>query len=108
MLAATTALAANTVPAAFGPLGLPITTLAKVTGLPYDDLGAMAGRQVPILAVAIPLLIVAIVDGRRGISEQWRPALVCGLSFGAAQFVTANSSPSRWLISSLPWSASAW
>ncbi|MEO6503583.1 MAG: L-lactate permease [Jatrophihabitantaceae bacterium] len=90
VLAASTALVANTVPAAFGPLGLPITTLAKVTGLPADDLGAMAGRQVPILAVAIPLLVVAIVDGRRGVREQWRPALACGLSFGLAQFATAN------------------
>ncbi|MEO7260966.1 MAG: L-lactate permease [Jatrophihabitantaceae bacterium] len=90
VLAATTALAANTVPAAFGPLGLPITTLAKVTGLPADDLGAMAGRQVPILAVVIPLLVVAIVDGRRGVREQWWPALACGLSFGLAQFATAN------------------
>lgn len=90
VLAATTALVANTVPAAFGPLGLPITTLAKVSGLPADDLGAMAGRQVPILAVVIPLLVVAIVDGRRGVREQWRPALACGLSFGLAQYATAN------------------
>jgi lactate permease len=90
VLAASTALVANTVPAAFGPLGLPITTLAKVTGLPADDLGAMAGRQVPILAVVIPLLVVAIVDGRRGVREQWWPALACGLSFGLAQFATAN------------------
>ena len=90
VLAASTALVANTVPAAFGPLGLPITTLAKVTGLPADDLGAMAGRQVPILAVVIPLVVVAIVDGRRGVREQWRPALACGLSFGLAQYATAN------------------
>ena len=93
VLAASTALVANTVPAAFGPLGLPITTLAKVTGLPADDLGAMAGRQVPILAVVIPLLVVAIVDGRRGVREQWWPALACGLSFGLAQFATANYLP---------------
>jgi lactate permease len=90
VLAASTALVANTVPAAFGPLGLPITTLAKVTGLPADDLGAMAGRQVPILAVVVPLVVVAIVDGRRGVREQWRVALACGLSFGLAQFATAN------------------
>jgi lactate permease len=90
VLAASTALVANTVPAAFGPLGLPITTLAKVTGLPADELGAMAGRQVPILAVVIPLLVVVIVDGRRGVREQWWPALACGLSFGVAQFATAN------------------
>lgn len=90
VLAATTALVANTVPAAFGPLGLPITTLAKVTDLPVADLGAMAGRQVPILAVFVPLLVVAMVDGRRGVRERWGVALACGLSFGVAQFATAN------------------
>lgn len=90
MRAAVIALVANTVPAAFGPLGLPITTLAKVSDLPAAELGAMAGRQVPILAVFIPLLLIGIVDGRRGLRETWRAALVCGLAFGLAQFVTSN------------------
>ena len=90
LLAASTALVANTVPAAFGPLGLPITTLAKVSNLPVHDLGAMAGRQVPIIAVFVPLVIVYMVDGRRGLQERWWPALAAGLAFGLAQFVTAN------------------
>ncbi|WP_328499738.1 L-lactate permease [Streptomyces sp. NBC_00457] len=88
--AASTALVANTVPAAFGPLGLPITTLAKVTGLPVDDLGSMAGRQVPVIALFVPLLLVGIVDGRRGLGERWWPALACGLAFALAQFVASN------------------
>lgn len=90
MRAVVVALVANTVPAAFGPLGLPITTLAKVSDLPVDDLGAMAGRQVPILAVFVPLLLVVIVDGRRGLREAWIPAIACGSAYGLAQFVTSN------------------
>jgi lactate permease len=45
--AAGLALLANTSPVAFGALGTPITTLAKVTGLDELRLSAMAGRQLP-------------------------------------------------------------
>jgi lactate permease len=90
MIAAIVALVANTVPAAFGPLGLPITTLARVTDLPATELGAMAGRQVPVIAVFVPLLLIWLVDGRRGLRETWHLAVTCGLTFGLAQYLTSN------------------
>ena len=49
MKAAVLALVANTAPVAFGAMATPILTLAKVTELPSDTLGAMVGRQTPIL-----------------------------------------------------------
>jgi lactate permease len=88
--AATVALVANTAPVAFGALAVPITTLATVTGLPVHDLGSMVGRQTPILAVFVPLALVAIVDGRRGVRQTWLPAIVCGVVFGLTQYVTSN------------------
>ena len=90
MKAAVLALVANTAPVAFGAMATPILTLAKVTELPSDTLGAMVGRQTPILAVFVPLVLVAIVDGWRGIRETWPAALVCGLVFGVAQYATSN------------------
>src|SRR6202040_998787 len=48
--AAGLALLANTSPVAFGALGTPITTLAKVTGLNELQLSAMAGRQLPLFS----------------------------------------------------------
>jgi lactate permease len=90
MKAAVLALVANTAPVAFGAMATPILTLAKVTELPADTLGAMVGRQTPILAVLVPLVLVAIVDGWRGVRETWLPALVCGVVFGVAQFATSN------------------
>ena len=90
MKAATVALVANTVPAAFGPLGLPITTLARVTDLPAGDLGAMAGRQVPVIALFVPLLLVGMVGGRRGLRGTWHVAVACGVSFALVQFLTSN------------------
>jgi lactate permease len=70
--AATVALVANTAPVAFGALAVPITTLAAVTGLPVGDLGAMVGRQTPVLAIFVPLALVFIVDGRRPTSGRSR------------------------------------
>ncbi|GAA2910653.1 L-lactate permease [Actinoplanes cyaneus] len=95
--AASVALIANTAPVAFGALATPITTLGTVTAgaasdprLNADTLGAMVGRQTPILAVVVPLVLVAVVDGRRGVRQTWPAALVAGFVFGAAQFVASN------------------
>ena len=95
--AAAVALIANTAPVAFGALATPIVTLSTVAtgasdapGLDVDTLGAMVGRQTPILAVVVPLILVFVVDGRRGLRITWLPALVCGVAFGLAQFVAAN------------------
>jgi lactate permease len=88
--AAALALTANTAPVAFGAMATPILTLGKVTNLPSDTLGAMVGRQTPILALFVPLVLVAIVDGWRGVRETWLPALVCGVFFAIGQFATSN------------------
>jgi lactate permease len=95
--AAAVALIANTAPVAFGALATPIVTLAEVTagvsknpGLTVDNLGAMVGRQTPILALFVPLILVFVVDGMRGVRQTWLPAIVCGVAFGLAQFVAAN------------------
>jgi lactate permease len=88
--AATVALVANTAPVAFGALAVPITTLATVTKLPVGDLGAMVGRQTPLLAVFVPLVLVFIVDGRRALRQVWLPAIVCGITFAVFQYLASN------------------
>ncbi|HEU4513102.1 MAG TPA: L-lactate permease [Nocardioidaceae bacterium] len=95
--AAAVALIANTAPVAYGALATPIVTLATVTSgvnddprLNIDTLGAMVGRQTPILAIIVPLVLVFVVDGMRGVRHTWLPAIVAGLSFGIAQFVASN------------------
>jgi len=95
--AASVALLANTAPVAFGALATPIVTLATVTHganddprLTVDTLGAMVGRQTPILALIVPLMLVALVDGRRGLRQTWPAALTAGVAFGVAQFVASN------------------
>jgi lactate permease len=88
--AASVALVANTAPVAFGAIAIPIVTLAQVTGLPQDDLGAMVGRQTPLLALVVPLILVGMVDGGRGIRQAWPAAIVGGLTFAIGQFVCSN------------------
>ncbi|MFF7655402.1 L-lactate permease [Streptomyces sp. NPDC007983] len=88
--AAVVALVANTAPVAFGAMATPVVTLAQVTGLPLDSVASVVGRQTPLLALAVPLLLVTLVDGRRGLRETWAPALACGTAFAVAQFAVSN------------------
>ncbi|KRE91848.1 L-lactate permease [Arthrobacter sp. Soil764] len=83
-------LLANTAPVAFGAMAAPIIALNGVTGLPLHDLSSMAGRQTPFIALIVPLLLVVIVDGRRGLKQTWPVALVAGAVFGIFQFITSN------------------
>ncbi|MEP9384839.1 L-lactate permease [Nocardioides sp. KR10-350] len=95
--AATVALVANTAPVAFGAMAVPITTLSSVASgastdprLSVDTIGSMVGRQTPILAIFVPLALVFIVDGRRGLRQCWLPAVVAGVAFGVGQYVSSN------------------
>ena len=88
--AACLALIANTAPVAFGALGTPIITLAKVTGLDEQAISAMAGRQLPFFSLLVPAWMVATMAGWRGLVAVWPAVLVCGLSFATVQFVMAN------------------
>lgn len=83
-------LLANTAPVAFGAMAAPIIALNGVTGLPLQDLSSMAGRQTPFIALIVPLLLVFIVDGKRGLKQTWPVALVAGAVFGIFQFITSN------------------
>jgi lactate permease len=88
--AAALSLIGNTAPVAFGSIATPIVTLAAQTELPVEDLGAMVGRQTPFLALIVPLILVGVVDGARGVRQTWPAALVAGVTFAIAQFVCSN------------------
>ena len=80
----------NTVPVAFGALGTPVTALGAVTQLSTQDLGAMIGRQLPLLAALLPFYVVGLYGGRRSLRRLWPVLAVAGGTFGLAQFVTSN------------------
>jgi lactate permease len=88
--AAGLALIGNTAPVAYGALGTPIIALARVTGLPLEDLSAMAGRQLPFFSVIVPFWLVWVMAGWRKMLEVWPACAAAGVSFGAVQFVVSN------------------
>jgi lactate permease len=83
-------LLANTAPVAFGSIGIPITTLANVTGLPSMQLSAMVGRLCAMISVMIPAYLVVVMAGGRRAFEVWPAILICGLSFALTQFYVSN------------------
>ena len=88
--AAVVALLANTAPVAFGALAVPITTLATVSGIGEQELASIVGRQTPILALFIPMALVFVIDGWKGVKQTLPATLTCGITFAVAQFVCSN------------------
>src|SRR6185369_382630 len=80
----------NTAPVAFGALGAPITTLGAVTQLSDVSLGAMVGRQLPIIALLLPFYVIAVYGGLRALRGVWPVLLVAGGAFAAVQFLSSN------------------
>ena len=83
-------LIANTAPVAFGAIGTPILTLAAVTDIPAQTLGAMAGRQLPFVSLLVPAWLVVTMSGWRGLRSVWPAVLVCGGTFAIVQFAWSN------------------
>lgn len=88
--AAKLALIGNTAPVAFGSLGIPLITLAKVTGLDLQLLSSMVGRQLPFFSLLVPFWLVAAQVGWRGMVAVWPACFVTGASFGISQFLVSN------------------
>jgi len=83
-------LLANTAPVAFGSIGIPVTTLANVTGLPVLPLSAMVGRLCAMISVIIPGYLIVVMAGRQRAMEVLPAILACGLSFAGMQFFVSN------------------
>jgi len=90
LYAAGLALLANTSPVAFGALGTPILTLENVTKIDALTLSAMAGRQLPFFSLIVPVWLVWVMAGWKGVVGVWPALLVCGGTFAAVQFAVAN------------------
>jgi lactate permease len=88
--AAKLALIGNTAPVAFGSLGIPLTTMADITGLDLMKLSAMVGRQLPVFSLLVPFWLVAAQVGWRGMLAVWPACFVTGASFAVMQFLMSN------------------
>lgn len=84
--AAVVVLVANTAPVAFGALAIPITTAGTLTNENPAHIGAIVGHQAPFVALIVPMILLWLLDGFRGIKDAWPAALVIGASFAIAQW----------------------
>jgi len=96
--AAIVCLIANTSPTAFGAVGLPVTTLAKVTGLEVTQVSYFVAIQLFALIMLIPFVLVFITDGKGMKSFKgngvFLATLLAGLTFAVPQlFITKNMGP---------------
>jgi len=90
LYAAGICLIANTAPVAFGSLGIPIVTAGVVTGLSDLHISAIAGRQLPLLSILVPLWLSVTMCGFKRSMEVMPAILVAGLAFALTQFVASN------------------
>jgi lactate permease len=83
-------LLANTAPVAFGSIGIPVTTLATVTGLPVLALSAMVGRLCAMISIIIPAYLIVVMSGWKRATEVLPAIVACGVSFAGMQFFVSN------------------
>jgi lactate permease len=83
-------LIANTAPVAYGALGTPVITLAKVHGYDLAEVSAMIGRQLPFFSILVPFWLIWAFAGWRAMKQIWPAILVTGVSFAIPQFLVSN------------------
>lgn len=88
--AAAICLLANTAPVAFGSIGIPVVTLAGITGLPMQDLSAWVGRICAPVSLFVPAYLVLVMGGGRALKGVIPAAVVCGVAFAGMQFYVSN------------------
>ncbi|WP_426980479.1 lactate permease LctP family transporter [Bacillus pseudomycoides] len=80
-------LVANIAGGAMGAMGIPVTVPAQLTQMDPLTVGRQAVTLLPFISFVLPFLLVAMVDGFKGIKETWQGILVSGGSFAITQFV---------------------
>ena len=91
LFAAVICLLANTVPTAFGALGIPVTTLATVTGLEVVHLSYVTSIQLAGFIVLIPFLLVILTEKSiKALKGVVGITLVSGITFAIPQIFIAK------------------
>jgi lactate permease len=83
-------LLANTAPVAFGSIGIPVVTLAGITGLPMNTLSASVGRICAPISLLVPAYLVIVMGGWKALKGVLIAAAICGGLFAGMQFTVSN------------------
>ncbi len=84
-------LLANTAPVAFGSIGIPVITLAGITGLDEHLLSSWVGRLCAPVSVFIPAYLIWVMGGFRALNGVLPAAAVCGITFASMQLWISNT-----------------
>ncbi|GAB6169861.1 L-lactate permease [Clostridium carnis] len=91
IFAAIVCLIANATPTAFGAIGLPVNTLAKLANLSSVELSYAVAIQLFVFVLIIPIVLVMITGkGIKGIKGVFSITIVSGLSFAIPQLIFAK------------------
>ena len=91
IFAAVICLIANTVPTAFGAIGIPVSTLASVTGLDVLQLSYVTSVQLAIFIVIIPFALVILTEKSfKAIKGVFWITLISGTTFAVPQVFIAK------------------
>lgn len=98
VFAAVICLVANTVPTAYGAVGIAVTTLSKVTNLEVGKLNIYIAVQLVLLILVMPFVLVIITSkGFKGLKGVAGITAVSGIAFAIPQLLAA-----RYLSEELP------
>ncbi len=105
LFAAVLSLIANTVPTAFGAVGIPVSTLAQITGLRVETLSLAVGIQLSPFIILIPFALVMMTGltvadrkkpgqtrqshGFAALKGVWGITFASGLAFAVPQLLAA-------------------
>jgi lactate permease len=96
LYASSICLLANTAPVAFGSIGIPLVTLAGITGLPLSrvngvaGLSGVAGTLTTPIAFILPAYLILVTSGWAAMVEVWPAVLTCGAVFATIHFFVSN------------------
>jgi L-lactate transport len=88
--AAALCLLANTAPVAFGSIGIPVITLAKITGLPLDMLSAGVGRVSLLSTFITPFYLIVVFAGWRKTVRLLAAITAISVAFTGVHFYMSN------------------
>ena len=90
--AAVVTIVGNAINVGFGAMAIPVTTAGRLGGQNPLLVAADMGHLSWIIACFVPLILLWILDGLRGITQLWPLALISGIATAAGHFVTTGFS----------------
>lgn len=88
--AAAICLLANTAPVAFGSIGIPVVTLAGITGLDLEQLSGAVGSLCAPISLLVPSYLIWVMGGWKAYRPVLPAATLCGLSFAIVQYIVSH------------------